>query len=255
MSDPISNPFSLEGRRALVTGGSRGLGLAIAEGFAAAGAQVVVIARTESEVLAAAAAVPRAVGFAADVTFREGVPDLIGRAESEAGGNLDIIVHSAGVNHRQEAKDFDHDQWDRIIGINLTAPFMLSQELGRRQLERGTPGSHIFIGSVATFLTVPGILAYTASKSGLYGVVRNLSREWSAHGIRVNGIGPGYVATQLNTATTNDPAAAKRMLDRIPMNRFGKPHEIASAATFLASDAASYVTGHMLMVDGGWTSA
>lgn len=251
-----ADAFSLSGRRAVVTGAGRGLGLAIAAGLADAGAQVALVSRSAKELEAAAASIgPAATAVVADVSTASAGAELLDTVEELLGGNIDIVVHAAGVQHRQLAEDFDPAEWDRVININLTAPFRLSQELGRRQLQRGQSGSHIFIGSLATHLSLPSVVAYTASKSGIHGVLRNLSLEWSGRGIRVNGIGPGYFRTKLTEAVFADEERTQRMLDRIPMNRFGEPEEIAGTAVFLASDAASYITGQMLMVDGGWTSS
>lgn len=256
MGSSMVNNFSLDGRRALITGAGRGLGRAMAEGLAAAGAQVALISRTSTEIAATAAAIgERAVAHPADVSSSTDMAGLLDSVEDELGGGVDIILHAAGIQHRAPAEQFDRAHWERILGTNLTAPFLLSQELGRRQIQRGRGGSHIFIGSLTSHISIPDVVAYTASKSGVYGVVRGLSTEWARHGIRVNGIGPGYFRTQLTEAVFEDPERRQRMLDRIPMQRFGNPEDLAGAAVFLASPAAGYVTGQLLMVDGGWLSS
>jgi NAD(P)-dependent dehydrogenase (short-subunit alcohol dehydrogenase family) len=248
--------FSLKGKRALVTGAGRGLGLAIASGLAESGAHVALVSRSPDELEMAAESIgPAATAFPADVAARGAAAPLLNEVEAGLGGEIDIVVHAAGVQHREPAESFDPDEWNRVISVNLTAPFLLSQELGRRQLEKGRRGSHIFIGSLSSHLSLPSVVAYTASKAGIYGVLRNLSLEWAGRGIRVNGIGPGYIRTKLTEAVFNDTQRKQRMLDRIPMNRFGEPEELAGAAVFLASDASSYITGQLLMVDGGWTSS
>jgi len=247
--------FSLAGRRAVVTGGGRGLGKAIAAGLAEAGATVVIVSRTASDVEAAARELGANVHpLSLDVASGPSSV-LVDAMEKAAGGTIDIVVHAAGVQHREPAEDFDAEAWERVLRINLTAPFQLSQEVGRRQLAAGRTGSHIFIGSLTSLLSVPDVAAYTASKSGVYGLVRNLSTEWSGRGIRVNGIGPGYFRTALTEKVFADEQRYQKMLDRIPMGRFGNPEELAGAAVFLASDASSYITGQLLMVDGGWTAA
>ena len=252
----VANLFSLEGKRALVTGAGRGLGLAIAAGLADAGAQVALVSRSQDELSKAAAGIgPAARAFPADVSIRGAAAPLLDDVETGLGGEIDIVVHAAGVQHREPAETFSADEWDRVININLTAPFLLSQELGKRQLSKGRPGSHIFIGSLSSQLSLPAVVAYTASKSGIYGVLRNLSLEWAERGIRVNGLGPGYIRTKLTEAVFNDSERKAGMLQRIPMNRFGEPEELAGAAVFLASDASSYITGQLLMVDGGWTAS
>ncbi len=248
----LHDRFSLDGKTALVTGGSRGLGKAMARGLVDAGARVVVVARS-ADAVAATADELGAIGIAADVTAAPA--QLLDDAEAALGAPLDIVLHAAGVQHRQPAEDFDPEQWERILRINLTAPFALSQELGRRQLERGTQGSHIFIASLTSTISMPQISAYTASKSGVYGVARSLSSEWSGRGIRANAIGPGYFRTELTEAVFSDTKRYEEMLARIPIGRFGDPEELAGAAVFLASDASSYLTGQLLNIDGGWTAA
>lgn len=248
--------FSLQGKRALVTGAGRGLGRAMAEGLAGAGAQVALVSRTATEIEEVAAAIgEKAIAFPADISGSEDIRDLIDNIEKKLDGGLDIVLHGAGIQHRAPATEFERAEWDRIINTNLTAPFLLSQEIGKRQIQRGQQGSHIFIGSLTSHISIPDVVAYTASKSGVYGLIRGLSTEWSPHGIRVNGIGPGYFRTKLTEAVFNDPERQQKMIDRIPMRRFGDPEDLAGAAVFLASPAASYITGQLLMVDGGWMSS
>ncbi|WP_193128617.1 SDR family NAD(P)-dependent oxidoreductase [Gulosibacter sediminis] len=248
----LHDRFSLAGKTSIVTGGSRGLGKAMARGLVDAGARVVVVARSEDAVAATADELG-AIGIAADVTAAPA--RLLDDAEVALSAPLDIVLHAAGGQHRQAAEHFDPEQWERLLRINLTAPFALSQELGRRQLDRGTGGSHIFIGSLTSTISMPQISAYTATKSGVYGVARSLSSEWSGRGIRANAIAPGYFRTELTEAVFTDEQRYAEMLARIPMGRFGDPEELAGAAVFLASDAASYLTGQLITVDGGWTAA
>jgi NAD(P)-dependent dehydrogenase (short-subunit alcohol dehydrogenase family) len=249
--------FSLDGRRALVTGGSRGLGAAMASGLASAGARVALVARGEQELHDTAVQIGELAScvVANVVADESGLRDLVDRAELAVGGPIDIVVHAAGTQHRARAESFDPVEWQRVIEVNLTAPYALSREIGRRQLEGARTGSHIFIGSITSQLAVPEVVAYTASKSGVWGVLRNLSLEWASRGIRVNGIGPGYVRTHLTEALFADEDRVRRLMDRIPMQRLGRPEDMAGAAIFLASDASAYVTGQLLMVDGGWTSS
>lgn len=251
---PAPPAFSLDGRRALVTGAGRGLGAGIARGLTEAGAKVALVARSEEQLHRTASELgPMAFAVPGDVA---GTPAaLVDRVESALGGSVDVVVHAAGVQHRQPAEEFDAVEWERLLSINLTAPFFLSREVGARQLAAGSSGSHIFIGSLASVLSVPGAAAYTASKSGLYGVIRTLSTEWSARGVRVNGVGPGYFRTELTKAVIDDPVRGASILSRIPMGRLGSPEDLAGAVVFLAADAAAYVTGQLLMVDGGWTAA
>lgn len=249
-----TNLFSLQGKRILVTGGGRGLGRAMAEGLNRAGGLVALVSRTQDQVDQAAKEIgDNAIGITGDVAAEEPAT-LIDRVEEVVGGPLDVVLHAAGVQHRQAAEHFEREAWERVLNINLTAPFFLSQEVGRRQLKANRSGSHIFVGSITSLLMVQDIAAYTAAKSGLYGLVRALSGEWSGSGIRVNAIGPGYFRTEMTDKLFQDHQRYQKMLGRIPMGRFGDPDELCGSAIFLASDAASYITGQLLMVDGGWTA-
>lgn len=241
--------FDLTGRRALVTGGSRGLGRAMALGLAEAGASVVSLARTP---MADADGIATVVG---DVGRLDDVAGYVDAVEERLGGGVDLVLHAAGVQHRSPAVDFPDEEWDRLVRINLTAPFRLSREVGRRQLQRGTEGSHLFVSSLTATLGLPNIAAYSATKSGVMGVVRTLSTEWSGQGVRVNAVGPGYFRTALTEALFSDEEAAARLAARIPMGRFGSPEELAGTAIYLLSNASSYVTGQLIYVDGGWTAA
>ena len=248
--------FSLEGKNALVTGAGRGLGAAMAKGLAEAGAAVALVARSEDALAETAAAISgRTSVIAFDLSELDGIPGLVDRAESTLGGPIDIVLHAAGTQYREPAETFPREAWERILSVNLSSPFLLSQEIGLRQLEAGQSGSHIFFGSLTSHLSVRSVVAYTASKSAIYGVVRNLSLEWSGRGVRVNGIGPGYIRTALTQDLVDDPVRGPKLLDRIPMGRLGKPEDMVGAVVFLASDASSYVTGQLVMVDGGWSAS
>ncbi|QNO38311.1 SDR family oxidoreductase [Protaetiibacter sp. SSC-01] len=248
--------FSLEGRRALVTGAGRGIGRALALGLAEAGARVAVAARSDHE-LAETVAVMGGASHALVTDLAEpGAPEALAtRAEESLGGVVDIVVHAAGVQHRAPAEAFAADDWRRVLELDLTAPFLLSQAVGARQLEAGRAGSHIFIASISSVLGLPNIAAYSAAKSGLMGIVRSLSLEWSGRGIRVNAVGPGYIRTRLTAELLDDPERSERMRARIPMGRFGVPEDLVGPTVFLASDASAYTTGQLLMVDGGWTTS
>lgn len=246
----LKDEFDLDGRRVLLTGGSRGLGRAMAEGLAQAGASVVAVARTSTE----DSADGRVRTVQADVADLGALPALVDRAEEMLGGHVDTVVHAAGVQHRAAAVAFPPEEWQRLVMVNLTAPFALSQEVGRRQIDRSEPGSHIFIASLTSHIGLPNLAAYAATKSGVMGVVRTLAVEWAASGIRVNALGPGYFRTALTEALFQDEAARERLYQRIPMQRFGQPADLCGPAVFLASDASRYITGQLLMVDGGWTA-
>lgn len=247
----VLDSFSLAGRRVLVTGGSRGLGRAMARGLAGAGAEVVAVSRTVVQDDADRGVHP----LAGDVTDTARVTEMVDAAEQILGGTVDSIVHAAGVQHRASAVDFPLEEWERVVRVNLTAPFVLSQEVGRRQIERGVAGSHVFIASLTSMLGIPDIAAYAATKTGVMGVVRSLAVEWAPQGIRVNAIGPGYFRTALTEELFTNDEARDGLMRRIPQKRFGSPDDLSGALVFLTSDASVYVTGQLLMVDGGWTAA
>jgi NAD(P)-dependent dehydrogenase (short-subunit alcohol dehydrogenase family) len=246
----VKDEFDLSGRRVLLTGGSRGLGRAMSEGLAQAGAWVVAVARTATE----DSPDGRVRTVQADVAELDALPALVDRAEEMLGGHVDTVVHAAGVQHRSAAVSFPAQEWQRLLAVNLTAPFALSQEIGRRQIERSEPGSHIFVASLTSQMGLANLAAYAATKSGVMGVVRTLAVEWAASGIRVNALGPGYFRTALTEALFQDEVARERLYQRIPMQRFGQPDDLCGPLVFLASDASRYITGQLLMVDGGWTA-
>lgn len=247
----VLDRFSLSGRRVLVTGGSRGLGQAMARGLAEAGARVAAVARTPAQDEPGSGV----LNLAGDVADTAHLGDLVDEAEQVLGGTVDSVVHAAGVQHRASAVDFPIEEWERLVRINLTAPFVLSQEVGRRQIDEGLQGSHVFVASLTSTLGLPNVAAYGATKSGVMGVVRSLAVEWAEEGIRVNAIGPGYFRTALTESLFQDDEAREGLMRRIPQKRFGNPDDLSGALVFLASDASAYVTGQLLMVDGGWTAA
>jgi NAD(P)-dependent dehydrogenase (short-subunit alcohol dehydrogenase family) len=255
----VLEQFSLAGRRALVTGAGRGIGQAIAVGLADAGSAVALVARSAEQLERTRGIISARCGTASAVLAHDlatAAPrTVVDSAEEAFDGPIDIIVHAAGVQRRGPAASFTRDDWDLVVHLDLTVPFLLSQEVGARQLERGAPGSHLFIASLASAIGLANGIAYNAAKSGLAGVVRALSREWSPSGVRVNGIAPGYVETQMTSDLLADDARRAELLGRIPMARFGRPSDFAAPAVFLASDAARYVTGQLLFVDGGMISA
>jgi NAD(P)-dependent dehydrogenase (short-subunit alcohol dehydrogenase family) len=249
--------FRIEGRRALVTGGGRGLGRVIAQALAEAGAEVAVSGRSLEACEAAAGEIARATGrktaaFAADLTRAAEVARLA--AEVERGlGPLDILVNNAGVNVRGPADELSEEDWDAVLDTNLKAPFLLSRAVGPRMCERGW-GRIVNIGSMLAVVALPGRAPYAASKAGLVNLTRVLALEWAARGVTVNAICPGPFATDMNRQLLADPVKYKAFIERIPMGRWGELHDIAGAALFLASDASAFVTGSALFVDGGWTA-
>ncbi len=245
--------FKLDGRVALVSGASQGIGFALAKGLAAAGAKVVLNGRDQGRLDAAAASL-RAAGHAPhlaafDVTDRVAVGSAVARIEAEV-GPIDILVNNAGVQRRMPLEDVSEETWREVIGTNLDAVFFVAQAVGKRMIERKR-GSIINICSLMSELGRATIVPYTASKGAVRMFTRGLATEWGKHGVRVNGIGPGYFATEMNTALVNDPKFSGWVEGRTPMARWGKVDELVGAAVYLASDASSFVTGHIIYVDGG----
>ena len=250
----ISDLFSLKGQVALVTGASRGIGKGIAMGFAGAGANLALVARSESTLIGAQEEI-QALGvqaeiFPCDMNQTENIPDLVA-AVNASYGQIDILVNNAGTTHRDAVVDFPEDRWDDVIRVNLKSVWLLSQQVGRSMVERGS-GKIINIASLLSFSGGIRTAAYAASKGGIAQLTKALANEWASKGVNVNAIAPGYIKTDMTSAILNDPVRVAEFMDRIPAGKFGMPDDIAGAAVFLASEAASYVHGHILPVDGGW---
>jgi NAD(P)-dependent dehydrogenase (short-subunit alcohol dehydrogenase family) len=253
----VMDLFRLDGRRALVTGGSKGLGRVIAQALAEAGADVAVVSRTLAEGEAAAKGIRDATGrrtwaYAADVTRAADVDRLADEA-ARAAGPVDVLVNSAGLNIRGPVGSLTEEDWDAVLGVNLKGPFLMARRFGPLMAERGW-GRVVHLGSILSAIGIAGRTPYASSKAGVLGMTRTLAMEWAGRGVTVNALCPGPFATEMNKPLLDDPAQYSAFVAKIPMGRWGELHEIAAAAVFLASDASSYMTGNTLFIDGGWTA-
>jgi NAD(P)-dependent dehydrogenase (short-subunit alcohol dehydrogenase family) len=250
--------FRLDGRRALVTGGSKGLGREIAQALAEAGADVVLVSRTQAECNSAAGEIAtktgrRVAAVLADVTQPDEIARMAADAKAALGGPIDILVNNAGINVRGLAGELSLDDWDRVIEINLKAPFLCARQFGPGMCERGW-GRVLNLGSILSVIALPGRAPYASAKAGLLNLTRVLALEWAQQGVTVNTLCPGPFATEMNKPLLNDPEKYNAFIAKIPMGRWGELPEVTGAALFLCSDAASFVTGSALFVDGGWTA-
>jgi 2-dehydro-3-deoxy-D-gluconate 5-dehydrogenase len=248
----MTDLFDLHGKTALVTGGNRGLGGAMAEGLAKAGADIAVVGRNrDADILARLAGHGvRAEFFPFDLADTEKIPDLVAAVKA-AFGRIDILVNNAGMQKRHKAADFPKSDWDQVLAVNMNAVFFLCQSVGKLMLEQGS-GKIINIASLLSFqggLTVP---AYAASKGAVMQFTKSLSNEWAGRGVNVNCIAPGYMDTEMNEALMADPTRSRQIMERIPAGRWGKPEDMVGAVIYLASRASDYVNGSVLVVDGGW---
>jgi NAD(P)-dependent dehydrogenase (short-subunit alcohol dehydrogenase family) len=243
--------FSLQDKHALVTGGGTGIGLAISEAFCGAGAHIIMAGRREGVLQRACEQLgPNASYRVCDLSRSETVSDLIALIEN-SGVALDILVNNAGINARKPTLEVTNEDFEEIIQTNLMGLFALSREVARRMAARGQ-GSILNITSMAALYGLPRVAAYSAAKSAVLGLTRTLAVEWAPSGIRVNALAPGFVQSDMtDQAFQSDPERKRRALERTPMGRLGHAKEVAAAALFLCSDAASFITGVHLPVDGG----
>ena len=246
--------FDLSGKTALVTGCNKGIGRSMAIGLAAAGADILGVSNSlqpGSDIEKEVTALGRSFkAYQADFSDRDSLYSFIGKITAE-NNRIDILVNNAGMILRNPAAEHSDEYWDKVMAVNLDAQFILSREIGKKMIGQGS-GKIIFTASLLSFqggITVPG---YAASKGAIASLIKALANEWAPKGINVNGIAPGYVATDNTEALRNDPERSKAILSRIPAGRWAEPDDFAGVTVFLASDASDYVNGTIITVDGGW---
>ena len=246
--------FSLQGKSAVITGAGSGLGREAAKGMAMCGAKVALVdinpdaAHGLADELSAAGA--EVVVIEADIVRQADVETVAARTE-DAFGSIDVLINSAGITRRHPLEDFSEEDWELVLDVNLKGTFLLNKIIGRHMLEAGH-GSIVNFGSIGSLVAIPNSAAYCASKGGVAQLTKTVAVEWAARGVRVNAVIPGTFETALlRQCIAQNPAYEQEMLNRFPIGRFARPQEIVGACIFLASDASSYVTGHLLYVDGG----
>ena len=252
-----SSLFDLSGRTALITGSSRGIGFALAQGLAEAGARVILNSRKQAAVDEAVAKL-KGQGFdvrgaAFDVVDPGSVAAAFAAFDAQ-GLEIDILINNAGIQHRAPMLELELKDWQRVIDTNLTAAFIVGKEAARRMVARGRGGKIINIGSLTSEAARATVAPYTVAKGGIKLLSRAMAAEWAQHDIQANSIGPGYILTDMNEALVNDPKFDAWVKSSNPSQRWGKPEELAGAAIFLASAASNYVNGQIIYVDGGWLS-
>ncbi|BBQ84239.1 MULTISPECIES: 2-dehydro-3-deoxy-D-gluconate 5-dehydrogenase KduD [Enterobacteriaceae] len=245
--------FNLQGKVALVTGCDKGLGQGMALGLAEAGCDIVSVSRSIPQETAekVAALGRRMFAIQADLSRPEGIADIVPAAVAAA-GRIDILVNNAGTIRREDALSFSEKDWDDVMNLNLKSVFFLSQSVAKQFLSQGSGGKIINIASMLSFQGGIRVPSYTASKSGVLGITRLLANEWAQHGINVNAIAPGYMATSNTEALRDDVERNKAILERIPAGRWGTPDDLKGPVVFLASPASDYINGYTIAVDGGW---
>jgi len=250
----ILEQFKLDGKVAIVTGGAVGLGRGMAVGLAQAGADIVAVGHTveDSGVVAEIEALGRkAIYIQANLMSLDPIEGIINQAV-ETFGHVDILVNNAGIIRREDSVNFTEQDWDDVMNINVKTVFFFSQAAANQFLKQGTGGKIVNIASMLSFQGGIRVPSYTASKSGVKGITMLLANEWAKHGINVNAIAPGYMATDNTAMLRADAARNAEILGRIPADRWGDPEDLAGAAVFLSSKASDYINGYTLAVDGGW---
>lgn len=251
----VLQQFDLSGKTALVTGCNKGIGKGMALGLAEAGADIIGVSASlelsGSDIEKKVTALGRKFkAYQADFSDRDSLTAFTKKVLAENSA-IDILINNAGTIMRAPAAEHSDEYWDKVISINLDSQFIMAREIGKHMLQRGS-GKIVFTCSLLTFQGGINVISYAASKGALGSVIKGLSNEWAGKGINVNGIAPGYIATDNTKALQEDPVRNKAILDRIPANRWGNPEDFKGAVVYLSSEASSYVNGTILTVDGGW---
>lgn len=249
----ILDSFELKGKIALVTGCDTGLGQGMAIGLAEAGCDIVGVNIVEpKETIEKVTALGRRfLSLTADLSKIDGIPALLERAIAEF-GQIDILVNNAGIIRREDAINFSEKDWDDVMNLNIKTVFFMSQAVAKQFIKQGTGGKIINVASMLSYQGGIRVPSYTASKSAVMGVTRLLANEWAKHGINVNAVAPGYMATNNTQQLRKDEERSKEILDRIPAGRWGLPDDLKGPVVFLASKASDYISGYTIAVDGGW---
>ncbi|HJN16610.1 MAG TPA: glucose 1-dehydrogenase [Armatimonadota bacterium] len=258
MSTDILSMFRLDGKVALVTGASRGIGLGLTEALASAGADVALCSRSADALQANAdriveATGRRAISTPADLTDVDQIRATVDKVVENL-GRLDVLVNNAGINIREPSLDYTEEQWDQVMDTNIRSPFFVAQAAARAMLET-EGGSIINTASMLTFMGRATVPAYAASKGGIGQLTKTLAVEWAESGVRVNAIAPGFISTEMTAPLREDAEFDEWVMGRTPMRRWGYPSDLAGAAVFLASDASAFITGQILAVDGGFIAS
>lgn len=251
--------FSLQGKNAIVIGGSKGIGKSMAKGLASAGATVIICSRNQKDLDVAANEISkitdaRVVGIAADMSSIEAVKTLVNRVILEF-GHIDVLVNAAGVNVRKAALDFDESDWDLVQNVQLKYVFFMCQAVARHMVKEGIKGKIINIASLTSLFGFKNMISYCSAKGAIVQMTKAYANELAPYGICVNAMAPGYTKTEMTSPLFENPEWVKTTLSRIPINRTGVPDDYMGVAVFLASSASDYMTGQLVIVDGGWAAS
>lgn len=246
--------FSVEGNVTLVSGASRGIGLELARGFAQRGAKVTITGRKQATLNEAAEAIKESTGrtvdtVACDVSDVDNIKDTVSKVH-DAYGRIDTLLNVAGVTVRKPAEEFTPEEYDYVLGVNLRGAFFMAQEVGKRMIEQNS-GTQVHVESYNTFAPLTRVMPYVMGKFGMQGMIRSLGSEWGPHGVRVNGIGPGFILTDLNRKLWSQPHMNAWAMEHTPLKRLGEVEDMVGSVVFLASEASAFVTGQTIYIDGG----